>query len=82
MASLTPNVDDTHSDRQLCAGFLEIEDRQGHVVERVRITSVPVSVGRAYDNDVILADAYVCPYHLCLHIDEEGRGHARGIGGV
>ena len=42
-------------------GYVEILDGKGGVVERFPvIESFPIKIGRAYDNDVILSDPYVC----------------------
>ena len=63
-------------------GFLEVLDRSGNVSERVRLTHLPVSIGRAYDNDIIIADPYVCPHHLRLSRDETGHVSAEDLGSV
>jgi len=47
-------------------GWLEILDRTGKVAERFPVTRVSQSVGRAYDNDIVLDDPYVCPHHVEL----------------
>ncbi|GAB4483096.1 MAG: hypothetical protein OHK006_03150 [Thermodesulfovibrionales bacterium] len=62
--------------------FVEILDRLGHVKERVRLNSLPASVGRAYTNDVILDDRYVCPVHLRIVRDSQGRVVAEDAGSV
>jgi hypothetical protein len=51
---------------------LEILERSGKVRERVRLVSFPVTIGRAYDNDIILDDEYVSPRHLTIERDEQG----------
>ncbi|OQX15179.1 MAG: hypothetical protein BWK73_07660 [Thiothrix lacustris] len=38
-----------------------------------RLEQFPVTIGRALDNDVILSDSSVSPYHLRLEQDAEGR---------
>lgn len=50
------------------AGFLEVLDRAGHVVQRIRLQTLPVLVGRSYENDVILDDPYVSPVHLRVRL--------------
>lgn len=47
-------------------GWLEILDRTGKVAERFPVTRTHLSVGRAYDNDIVLDDPYVCPHHVML----------------
>lgn len=52
-------------------GFLEILDRRGRVAHRHRIASLPLTIGRAYSNEVILDDPYVSPRHVRLsHSDD------------
>ncbi len=53
--------------------FVEVLDRRGTVLSRTRLDSVPATIGRAYDNDVILDDRYVCPTHAVFVRDEDGR---------
>ena len=60
-------------------GYIEILDAKGGVIERVPVDSFPISVGRAYSNDIILDDPYVCPSHLAIAPDEEGRLIARDL---
>lgn len=54
-------------------GYVEILDGKGVVVERLPVNSFPISVGRGYANDVILDDPYVCPAHVAIAPDEQGR---------
>ncbi len=51
---------------------LEVLEKSGKVRERMRFGTFPVTVGRAYDNDVILDDEYVSPRHLVIERDAEG----------
>ena len=52
--------------------IVEILDARGHVRSRSRIETFPASIGRAFDNDIILDDAYVSPRHLLLVEDDAG----------
>ena len=67
---------------ELGRGFLEVLDRSGNVAERVKIDDLPVRIGRAYDNDVIIADPYVCPHHLQIRLDVSGQLLAEDLGSV
>jgi hypothetical protein len=51
-------------------GVIEILDRSGRVQQRVPFDGRAITVGRAYDNDVIVDDPYVCPHHL--ELSEQG----------
>ena len=52
--------------------IVETLDARGHVRARVRLETFPASIGRAFDNDIILDDAYVSPRHLLLVEDDAG----------
>ena len=60
-------------------GYIEIFDAKGTVSERVPIESFPIRIGRAYGNHVIVADPYVCPMHVEIGLDEQGRLIARDL---
>jgi hypothetical protein len=47
-------------------GYLEVLDRRGRVVARHAVTGEAITVGRGYDNDLILDDPYVSPHHLAI----------------
>ncbi len=53
--------------------ILEQLDPRGRVTHRMRLPATPITVGRAYDNDVILDDPYVEPHHLRIAPNEDGR---------
>ena len=63
-------------------GYVEILDGKGKVMERHGVEAFPVSVGRAYTNQIIIDDPFVCPMHLSLAPDEQGRLVARDLGSV
>jgi len=46
--------------------YLELLDHQGGVASRHAVRSLPLRIGRAYDNDLILEDPYVAPHHVAL----------------
>ena len=46
--------------------ILEVLDGRGRVLHRHRLTTLPATVGRAYDCDVIIDDPYVDPHHLTV----------------
>jgi hypothetical protein len=46
--------------------FVEVLGRTGDVVQRHPVARLPATIGRAYDNDVILDDPYAAPHHLRL----------------
>jgi len=45
---------------------IEVLDRHGQVTARHAARALPVRIGRAYDNDLILEDPYLAPHHLVL----------------
>ena len=52
-------------------GYLELLSRAGRLRHRVRLGDHPIRAGRAYDNDLILDDPYVCPSHAELELVED-----------
>jgi len=52
--------------------IVEQLDQRGTVRSRVRLDAFPATIGRAYSNDVILDDPYVCPRHVRIAPDEQG----------
>lgn len=51
---------------------VEVLDRAGRVVERVRLSDFPASIGRACDGAVVIDDPYVSPQHLRIERDADG----------
>jgi len=54
------------------AVIVEVLNKQLKVTERHKFLQHQVKLGRAFDNDVILFNKHVCPYHAQLQQDEEG----------
>jgi len=52
--------------------WVEILSRHHDVVARHRCRGAEISIGRGYDNDVVLDDPYVAPKHLRLYHAPEG----------
>jgi hypothetical protein len=59
---------------QASPGVIEVMNRSGQVLQRVPYSGGRLSVGRAYDNDIIVGDPYVCPHHLQIC---DADGHLR-----
>jgi hypothetical protein len=53
--------------------IVEQLDPRGRATHRLRLPGTPITVGRAYDNDLIIDDPYVDPHHLRLTPTEDGR---------
>jgi len=60
--------------------FVEVLGRGGDVLHRIPISGFPVTVGRAYDNDVILDDPYVAAHHLRIDLEADGSLRAVDLG--
>ncbi|MGH7166557.1 MAG: FHA domain-containing protein [Nitrospiraceae bacterium] len=56
---------------------IEVLDAAGRVRERTRHERLPVTIGRGYQNDVILDDPYISPQHLSL--DQDARGELNAV---
>jgi hypothetical protein len=52
-------------------GMLEIVDRGGHVLHRVRVEHLPFRIGRALDNELVLDDPYACAHHAEINTDAD-----------
>jgi pSer/pThr/pTyr-binding forkhead associated (FHA) protein len=59
-------------------GVIEVLNRSGQVTQRVSYSGGVFRIGRAYDNDVIVGDPYVCAHHLALE-STEGKIVARDL---
>lgn len=59
---------------------VELLDRAGSVVARHRCNELPVRLGRAYDNEVIVDDPFVAPNHLQIERRADGALIARDLG--
>jgi drug/metabolite transporter superfamily protein YnfA len=60
--------------------FIETLARNGDVLQRRRVDALPVSLGRGYDNDIILDDDYAAASHARIEQDEAGRLVLRDLG--
>lgn len=63
-------------------GYIEILDPKGRVSARHPIDAFPVTIGRAYTNQIILDDPYVCPEHVSISQSEMGRLVVDDLGSV
>jgi pSer/pThr/pTyr-binding forkhead associated (FHA) protein len=62
-------------------GVIEILNRSGQVLQRIPWDGSHQRIGRAYDNDIIVGDPYVCPHHLEIW-QEDGKIRLRDTGSV
>jgi len=53
--------------------FIETLARNGDVLHRQQLNALPIRIGRAYDNDVILDDDYVAPRHALVDADSHDK---------
>src|SRR5579883_83844 len=60
--------------------WVEILSRHCDIASRFRFPGPEVSIGRGYDNDVIIDDPYVAARHLRVFRDDEGRLVAEDLG--
>jgi len=63
-------------------GYIEVLDSKGNVLERRPIDSFPIHIGRAYNNEVVIDDPYVCPAHVTVELDDRGSLIARDLNSV
>lgn len=71
-------MNDQTLDSRRPLGSLEILNRNGQVLHRYVWDGSPVRIGRAHDNELVVVDPYVCPYHLQLSL-QDGQPQAQDI---
>jgi hypothetical protein len=54
-------------------GYIEVLDAKNRVTQRFALDDLPVTIGRAYSNRIILDDPFVSPKHLAIVSDDGGR---------
>ena len=62
--------------------WVEVLSRHRDVVARYRCDGAEATIGRAYDNDVVLDDPYVAAHHVRIARDDVGRLVAHDLGSV
>lgn len=50
--------------------FVELMTAAGDVDQRFRFDHLPVTIGRAYDNDIILDDAFAATHHAIIELNQ------------
>ena len=53
--------------------FIEILARNGDVLTRHQVDTLPIRIGRSYDNDVIVDDAHSAAQHASIDVNEAGQ---------
>ncbi len=62
-------------------GLIEVMTRSGQVLQRLHYHGDAITIGRAYDNDLVISDPYVCPHHLTISVADE-QPVARDLGSI
>jgi hypothetical protein len=60
--------------------FIEMLARNGDVLHRHQVATLPIRLGRSYDNDFIIDDAYAAPQHALIEAREDGELVLRDLG--
>jgi hypothetical protein len=60
--------------------FIETLARNGDVLHRHRVDTLPIRLGRGYDNDFIVDDDYAAPRHAVVELDADGALVLRDLG--
>lgn len=60
--------------------FIEMLARNGDVLHRHQVDTLPIRLGRGYDNDFIIDDAYAAPSHAVVEAREDGELVLRDLG--
>jgi len=59
---------------------IEMLARNGEVLHRHRAASLPIRIGRAYDNDLVLDDDYAAAHHAVIEAGQNGGLLLRDLG--
>jgi hypothetical protein len=59
---------------------IETLARNGEVLHRHQASALPIRLGRGYDNDYIVDDAYASPHHAVIELDADGQLVLRDLG--
>lgn len=60
--------------------YVETLARNGDVLHRHQVASLPIRLGRGYDNDFIVDDAHCAARHAIIESDQQGRMVLRDLG--
>jgi pSer/pThr/pTyr-binding forkhead associated (FHA) protein len=60
--------------------FIEMLARNGDVLHRHQVDTLPIRLGRGYDNDFILDDAFAAPNHALIEAGDDGALVLRDLG--
>lgn len=60
--------------------FIESLARNGDVLHRHRVNTLPITIGRGYNNDFILDDAHTAATHAVVELAEDGALVMRDLG--
>jgi FHA domain len=62
--------------------FIELMTAAGDVAQRFRFDQLPIRIGRAYDNDIILDDPYAAAHHAIIELNQLEELTLRDLGSV
>ena len=62
--------------------IIEVPGRSNHVPELQKFKAEKISIGRGFDNDLVLSDPHVCAHHAVLEIDASGEVLLHDLGSV
>ena len=60
--------------------FIEMLARNGDVLHRHQVASLPIRLGRGYDNDFIIDDPFAAPRHAVIEHADDGQLVLRDLG--
>ncbi|HEU4853123.1 MAG TPA: FHA domain-containing protein [Telluria sp.] len=60
--------------------YIETLARNGDVLHRHQVPGLPIRIGRGYDNDYIVDDAFTAPNHVVIEADDAGGLVMRDLG--
>lgn len=62
--------------------WIEVLSRKHEVVSRQRATASTITIGRAYDNDIVFDDPHMAAHHMRLTREDDGIWFAEDLGSI
>ena len=60
--------------------IVELVNRSQKMIERHKFDATRISIGRAFDNDLIISEPHVCPHHAVLQKNDDGNWYLEDLG--
>lgn len=62
--------------------IIQILNNQGNVTSNQKLDQSRVTIGRSYDNDIILNDPHICPQHAALYYNDQAQWYIEDLNSI